>query len=449
MDAATIIYWTGGWPGRILAVPRLGCAPVSSSDCRPGALSAAALPADTPATGRIRLALFLAGFATFSLLYSVQPVLPEFARTFGVDAATASLPLSLATGALAIAIFCAGAVSENLGRRGLMFVSIALAAVLNLIAAFLPHWGALVAVRTLSGIALGGVPAVAMVYLAEELPASKLGAATGLYVAGNAFGGMSGRIVMSLLTDHYDWRTALAVLSVFDLLCAVAFVWLLPPSRHFVRRHGVNLHYHLRAWGGHLRNRQLLWLFSIPFLLMGVFVSVYNYAGFRLGGAEYGLSQSQIGMIFSAYVFGIVSSSVAGAASDRFGRGPVVLAGTLTAAAGVALTLAHALPVVIAGVVLLTIGFFIAHSSASAWVGRLGGAARSHAASLYLLAYYSGASLVGAVSGWFWQHGGWGALVAFCGSLLALALLAAQVLRRSADDSRPYGRFAPHPPRGE
>lgn len=288
---------------------------MSSSDCRPGALSAAALPADTPATGRIRLALFLAGFATFSLLYSVQPVLPEFARTFGVDAATASLPLSLATGALAIAIFCAGAVSENLGRRGLMFVSIALAAVLNLIAAFLPHWGALVAVRTLSGIALGGVPAVAMVYLAEELPASKLGAATGLYVAGNAFGGMSGRIVMSLLTDHYDWRTALAVLSVFDLLCAVAFVWLLPPSRHFVRRHGVNLHYHLRAWGGHLRNRQLLWLFSIPFLLMGVFVSVYNYAGFRLGGAEYGLSQSQIGMIFSAYVFGIVSSSVAGAAS--------------------------------------------------------------------------------------------------------------------------------------
>lgn len=156
---------------------------MSSSDCRPGALSAAALPADTTATGRIRLALFLAGFATFSLLYSVQPVLPEFARTFGVDAATASLPLSLATGALAIAIFCAGAVSENLGRRGLMFVSIALAAVLNLIAAFLPHWGALVAVRTLSGIALGGVPAVAMVYLAEELPASKLGAATGLYVA--------------------------------------------------------------------------------------------------------------------------------------------------------------------------------------------------------------------------------------------------------------------------
>lgn len=405
-----------------------------------------ALPADIDAAAllRIRLALFLAGFATFSLLYSVQPLLPAFASEFGVGAAASSLPLSLATGALAIAIFCAGAVSENLGRRGLMFCSIALAAVLNGVAAWLPHWGALVAVRTLSGLALGGVPAVAMVYLAEELPATRLGAATGLYVAGNAFGGMTGRIAMSVLSDHYGWRAALTALSVFDLLCAIGFVLLLPPSRHFLRRHGINLGFHLRAWGGHLRDRHLPWLFSLPFLLMGCFVSVYNYAGFRLGGPEFGLSQSQIGMIFAAYVFGIVSSSVAGTASDRFGRGPVVLAGVVSAIAGMVLTLAHVLALVVTGIVLLTIGFFIAHSAASAWVGRLGGAHRSHAASLYLLAYYLGSSVIGAVSGAFWEHGGWNALAAFCLALLLLALLAAQVLRRGAADvSARQRRFEP------
>lgn len=416
------------------------------------ALDAGPAPADfdTPLPlGRIRLALFLAGFATFSLLYSVQPLLPEFARSFGVSAAASSLPLSLATGGLAVAIFCAGAVSENLGRRGLMFASIALAAVLNGVAAFLPHWESLVVVRMLSGIALGGVPAVAMVYLAEELPGHKLGAATGLYVAGNAFGGMMGRIGMSVLTDHLGWRTALATLSAVDLLVAIGFVLLLPPSRNFVRKTGVRLGYHVQAWGGHLRDRYLPWLFAIPFLLMGTFVSVYNYAGFRLGGPEFGLSQSQIGLIFSAYVFGIVSSSVAGSASDRFGRGPVVLAGTVCAIVGVAMTLSHVLWLVIFGIVLLTIGFFIAHSAASAWVGRLGKASKSHAASLYLLAYYIGSSVIGSVSGWFWQHGGWGALVIFCLALQALALLAAQVLRKGADDSRPYGRFGPHPPRGE
>ncbi|SEM27402.1 MFS transporter, YNFM family, putative membrane transport protein [Pseudoxanthomonas sp. GM95] len=416
--------------------------------------SASVAPLDSTADaalplGRIRLALFLAGFATFSLLYCVQPLLPEFARSFGVSAAASSLPLSLATGGLAIAIFCAGALSENLGRRGLMFGSIALAALLNGIAAFIPHWETLVVVRALSGIALGGVPAVAMVYLAEELPAHKLGAATGLYVGGNAFGGMMGRIGMSVLTDHFDWRTALAVMSAFDLLVAIGFVLLLPPSRNFVRRAGVNLRFHLQAWGGHLRHRYLPWLFSIPFLLMGTFVSVYNYAGFRLGGPEFGLSQSQIGLIFSAYVFGIVASSVAGVGADRFGRGPVVLGGTALAIVGLVLTATHALPVIIFGIVLLTIGFFIAHAAASAWVGRLGQASKSHAASLYLLAYYVGSSVVGSVSGWFWQHGGWSALVGFCLVLQVLALIAAQVLRKGADDSKPYGRFGPQPARGE
>ncbi|MET0329380.1 MAG: MFS transporter [Luteimonas sp.] len=386
--------------------------------------------------GRIRLALFLAGFATFSLLYGVQPLMPEFAREFGVGPATSSLPLSLATLGLALSIFCAGAVSDSLGRRGLMFGSMLLAALLTVSAALLPHWSGLVVARALAGIALGGVPAVAMVYLAEELPPQRLGAAVGLYVAGNAFGGMMGRLGVGLLGEWMTWRHALMTLGLVDLLLAIAFLCLLPPSRHFVRRRGVSLAFHLRAWRDQLRDPHLPWLFAVPFLVMGVFVSVYNYLGFRLGGPEFGLGPSQIGWIFSAYVFGIVSSSIAGGASDRFGRGPVVLAGVLVAMLGVALTLASTLWLIVLGVVVLTIGFFVAHASASTWVGRLGGAHRSHAASLYLLSYYFGSSMVGAGSGWFWAHGGWTALATLALGLLGVALFAALHLRRHAPDDR-------------
>ena len=40
---------------------------------------------------RLAAALFTASFATFSLLYSVQPLLPDFARDFRLSAATSSL----------------------------------------------------------------------------------------------------------------------------------------------------------------------------------------------------------------------------------------------------------------------------------------------------------------------------------------------------------------------
>ena len=128
---------------------------------------------------RISLAFFLSGFATFSLIYCVQPLLPAFAKEFHVSAAESSLPLSLTTGFLAIAILCAGAGSEVLGRRGVMFASMAGASVLNIADAVMPNWHALLVARAAEGFVLGGVPAVAMAYLAEEIIRAVLGSRWG------------------------------------------------------------------------------------------------------------------------------------------------------------------------------------------------------------------------------------------------------------------------------
>jgi YNFM family putative membrane transporter len=376
---------------------------------------------------RVSVALFLAGFATFSLLYCVQPLLPELARTFAVSPAQSALALSVSTASLAVSIVLAGALSEGLGRRRLMFISMALAALCNLVASYLPQWHALLAARALEGILLGGVPAVAMAYLAEEIDPRGLGFAMGLYVGGTALGGMLGRVGMSAMTEFWGWRQALALLSAVDLAAALGFVWLLPSSRNFVRRAGLGARYHLQAWGRHLRHPGLALLFLIAFGLMGVFVSIYNYVGFLLGGAPHHMSQLQISHIFYAYLLGIAASPVAGALADRLGRGPVLVAGTLLMAGGLALTLLSALTAIVAGIVLLTAGFFVAHSVASAWVGRLATRAKGHASSLYLWGYYMGSSILGAGVGWFWERWGWSGVG--LASLAVLALVAALAWR--------------------
>ena len=79
--------------------------------------------------------MFSAGFATFALLYCVQPLLPVFAREFGLSAAESSLSLSLTTGLLAPAMIVAGALSEARGRTPLMIASLGASAVLTILSA--------------------------------------------------------------------------------------------------------------------------------------------------------------------------------------------------------------------------------------------------------------------------------------------------------------------------
>ncbi len=379
---------------------------------------------------RANIALVLAGYSTFSLMYCVQPLLPVLARDFGLTAIQSSLALSVTTGLLALSIFVAGAVSEMVGRKTLIAASLCSAAALNVLAACAPTWPLLLAARALEGIALGGAPAVAMAYLAEEIEPHSLGFAMGLYIGGTALGGMTGRVLTGIAADLGGWRTALAVIGVLGLASAFGFVALLPGSRNFVRRPGLNAAYHLSAWGGHLSAKGLPWLFAIGFLVMGGFVVVYNYAGFLLTGPSYGLSQAAAGAIFLVYLLGMVASSLAGAAGDRFGRAPVLAGGLLIFAAGLALSLAHALIALIVGIALVTIGFFVAHGIASGWVGRIAKGAKSHAASLYLLAYYLGSSLLGSAGGWFWTRSGWGGVVGFVAVLMIAALAVAGYLAR-------------------
>ena len=357
---------------------------------------------------RINLALFLAGFSTFSLLYCVQPLMPMFAQQFQIGAAESSLALSLSTGCLALAILCAGALSEGRDRRWVMFGSMTLAATCNLAAALVNDWHTLLVARALAGLSLGGVPAVAMAYLADEIDPRGLGLSIGLYVSGTAFGGMAGRVGTSMLADVWSWHTALASLSVLDLAAALGFALLLPASRHAaVKRQGIPLARHLRIWRGQLTDPALPLLFMVGCLCMGVFVTIYNYAGFRLLAPPFGLSPTQIGLIFCAYVFGMAASSAAGGMADRLGQAPVLIAGVLATTVGVLLTLWPHLIGAIGGIVILTIGFFMTHAVASGWVGRMAGAHKGHAASLYLLAYYLGSSVLGSIGGWFWEHGGW------------------------------------------
>ena len=416
-------------------MPPLASAVLSPTDVLPQALPTPECRPETrshagsPAFKRTTRAMFIGGFATFSMLYGIQPLLPMLSAHFHLSPSAASSALSLSTMGMALMLIPASFLADRWGRTPLMKAVLIIAALLMLLSACVSEFNQLLVIRTLFGLVLAGLPAVAMTYQAEEIEPAALGRALGLYISGNALGGMSGRLMAALITDWANWQTAFLFLGGLGLLAGIEFWRALPPSRHF-QTQSTSPRQMWRDAVGHWKDPGLAALFSLGFMLMGVFVSVYNYLGYRLLAAPFSVSHSFLGWICSLYVVGMIASNHAGRLADRYGRRDVLWPMVAIMLVGLLLTLTPSLWGVIPGLALLTFGFFAAHSVASSWVGRRVRHARALASAFYLFSYYVGASILGSGSGLVWDAGGWNAVVAVLALLLLLCLGISLYLRR-------------------
>ncbi|HVV12601.1 MFS transporter [Amycolatopsis sp.] len=383
----------------------------------------------TPGFRRITLALFASGLATFTTLYCVQALLPALSTQFGLTPAESSLAVALGTGGLAVGVIPLTALSGVVGRTPMMTASLFAAALLGVAQAISPSFAVLLVLRALQGLALAGLQATAMSYLAEEIDRRSLGSAMGLYIAGNGIGGMAGRIIASVVLDVSNWRWALAVVGCVALLCAIVFRVSIVPSAFFTPS-PPRLRHLAGAVGRSFTDHGLVRLFACGFLLMGCFVTVYNYLGFRLLSPPFGLSAAVVGMIFVVYLAGSVSSTVAGRLVDLLGRPRMLPAAAAVTLAGIALMVPSNLVVVVIGLVATTVGFFAAHSVASGWVGPRAATLQVQGPAVYLFCYYLGSSVGGSVGGIAYGAGGWNGVSLYIGAFIVAVLILSLTLRK-------------------
>jgi predicted MFS family arabinose efflux permease len=274
---------------------------------------------------------------------------------------------------------------------------------------------------------VGGVPAIAVAYLTEEIDPAHAARAAGTFVAGTTIGGLLGRLVASPVAELAGWRIGVFTVALVCGIAALVFVKLAPAPRGFIpsNRSGANpegsLAHRLVV---NLRSPRQLILFAQGFLLMGGFVALYNFLGFRLTAAPFFLPPFAVSLVFLAYLAGTWASSRAGAESTRFGRKRVLLVSIAIMVTGVAVTLSDNVIAILVGLVIATAGFFGAHSIASGWTGQAAPAGRAQASSLYNLFYYGGSSVIGWFGGVAFDGYGW---VAVATTILVLALIAATV----------------------
>ncbi|MFE2157492.1 MFS transporter [Streptomyces lydicus] len=419
---------------------RAAASPPSSTDSSSSAAApdpeAGKLRPGGPGYRRMSFALFAAGVATFALLYSTQALLPAISTDLRVSPDQASWTVSAATFGLALGVIPLSAVSERFGRRALMTASLSVAALIALVVPFAPSLGVLIALRAVQGVALAGLPASAMAFLAEEVRAKALVAAIGLFVAGNSIGGMSGRIVTGWVAQAWGWRAALGAVGMLAVVCAVTFRLLVPRARHFAPR-AVGPRALARTLGGHLADPLLRRLYGIGALFMTVFGAVYTVIGYRLVAEPFNLPQGIVGSIFVIYLVGTVSSAAAGKLVARVGRRGALYLAVGTTSTGLLLSLADSVGGVLAGLVLITAGFFAGHAVASSSVSRTAKTARAQASALYQCAYYVGSSLGGALGAAAFHAVGWeGTVLLGLAAMLGAASITLYATRKAMTERR-------------
>ncbi|AWT27241.1 Inner membrane transport protein YnfM [Corynebacterium provencense] len=392
-----------------------------------------------PGYRRVMIAAATAGLASFNAMYLTQALLPSISDSLRVSPTTAALTVSATTGLLAVTVVPVSIISERIGRRTVLRASVLAATVLSLLLCLAPGISSLIGLRALQGIAVAGVPAVTMTFLAEEIRPSHLGRVMGLYIAGTSIGGLMGRLIPSWFLEITDWRgAALAGASVAFLLGLVC-AWALPPQRNFTPKK-ITLRHEVSAFRRHWHNPRLVPLFLLPFMLMGSFVSLYNYLGFQLT-RQFGLSEIWAGMVFLLYLSGTWSSARAGALSARYGPGKVLTASSAISVAGLLVMLVPALWTTVLGALMFTASFFAAHSTASALVGARADGDRAEASSTYVMSYYLGSSILGWALGHVFDLGWTPLVISLAGvQLVSLALTLYADRREGRRERRQGGR---------
>ncbi|TAM82888.1 MAG: MFS transporter [Candidimonas sp.] len=377
------------------------------------------------------LTVALVGVFAFIQVYSVQSILPELRRD--LNASVVEIGNSVGVTVLAVALISpfVGMLSDALGRKWLVVVSVFALALPTALLTQVQTVHGLLILRFLQGLAVPGVSVVIIAYIGEEFRGASMVRIMAVYVAGTVLGGFSGRFLLGHLAEFMAWRPAFGIMAVLNLAGAFV-VWRgLPASRHFVAN--ANIASSLATLGRLLHNPYLHAAGALGFTVLFALVGMFTFVNLHLAAAPYYFSSGELANIFAVYLLGVVVTPLAGRVIPRLGIRRTVLLAVATSALGVLLTLVRPSWGIVVALAIASSGVFITQSATMSFIAYRITSGRSLASGLYYAAYYCGGFTGAWLCGVAYTLGGWPATVAI--------LVAAQALGWSI-----AWRFMPHGP---
>jgi SHS family lactate transporter-like MFS transporter len=133
-------------------------------------------------------------------------VLKDIADTFGTDVKSVALAVTLTLAARPLGALVFGLLADRYGRRPVLMADVLLFSVLEFASGFAPTLTALLVIRFIFGIAMGGEWGIGASLTMETIPPRTRGLISGLLQAGYPSGYLIASIVYGLLFPLIGWR---------------------------------------------------------------------------------------------------------------------------------------------------------------------------------------------------------------------------------------------------
>jgi MFS family permease len=340
-------------------------------------------------------AVLLDGF-DLVVLGTVLPVLLR-GHVWGLTPGTASVVSTVGLAGMMLGGLAIGTVTDVIGRRKSLIISVALFSVCTLLCAFAPSTFVFGLLRFVAGLGLGGCLPTAITLVTEYARQGKSGSATTTVMTGYHVGAVLTALLGIVLISPLGWRAMFVAGAIPAVVLIPLMLKFLPESETFQRvRETERSAGHAVAGlfrGGLLRATIAFWVTSFMGLLLVYGLNTWlpeimRQAGYPLGAA--------LSLLLTLNVGGIAGLLVAGRVADRVGIRPSAIAWFCAGALFLAL-LSVKLPAVglYAAVFLTGCFVFSAQVLVYAYIGRL----YPDAIRATGLGWSAGIGRIGAISG--------------------------------------------------
>ncbi|MCS7464893.1 MFS transporter [Paenibacillus doosanensis] len=377
---------------------------------------------------RMTVILSWTGLAVMSSLYVTIPLIPLFAEKYDLMPSQATAAGSVFSLGFAAGCLAYGALSDRYGRKRVIVLGLLALALISLLLGTVDRFGWIVALRGLQGAAAAAFSPVALAYAVEMFPESRRVTTIGFISTGFLVAGIVGQVLSGMISPHYGASAIFYVLAAVYALTFVLVLRLLPNGD--IIRPQASILEPLKQIGPVIRQKNLLLAYSVAFVLLMSFVSMYTVLGSYLSGSDFGLDAGHILAIRSLGIIGMMVSPFAGRLAKQFRVRSVLFGGLLISVIGLlVMGWLHQVWLIAGTSVLFAAGIALAVPSLVALVGRLGGAARGIAVSVYTFILFAGTSVGPVLSIALMNAGSYAFTFTMLAFVLGAGLLAAFFIR--------------------